>query len=508
MWQFIVIIKFEKAYLKKPEVFNALMRFIADSLQGQSDNVNVTICIYTDAEPTTFLENPTQELPQINVEAKYILFLNTTDAGKVDLGEQQINDATLSGTKIPVSFSLNQPVKDLLRPQELSELFKKVKPENSKDKTLLFLLDHGSGFAIFGEPDITPTSLPGNASISVPFIDTQIRNLKYYDLAENDENFKERSLTADEIDDRNKFNKSLSSNSESTDPVIFFEDDVVEPLNLTMDELAQALDKAEFNPNVLVLANCLMLTIDTLYALRNSAKYLVATSTGFSYELFNIKSILKELPFKKSKDAARLFIDSVKDSESTWRPIETSADKELTRESVAIFALELALFEKNDFWNNLKGCIANCIKIINTSNGPRIIENTISNIFPMNLIMGNYSLPYYLIDALGFFHYLLIYAKSDLDESDYLKNIAALKQLFTHNTNMQFSGSIASKDRYRCFSATLKLPASKLQFDCRFIRLYYNGSSIMVEKQNPYRSSFCRDFDWDYFLWTWYNKIK
>lgn len=508
MWQFIVIIKFEKAYLENIEVFKSLMLFIHNSLKGQSDSVNVTICLYADVEITHFLQNPTEAFPYINQDSKYILFLKAADIVREAGNGQHANIATLSGTSFNVSFSHYQAIGDLQRPEHLAELFDKVKPKNENDKTIVFLLDHGNGFAIFGEPDSIPSTILSKENNKVSVFDSGIRTLKYYDVADENKLLNDQELADDEIKKHLTFNKNFKTIVSATDPVVFYESAVVKPINLTMDELAHALDIAKFKPDVLVLANCLMLTIDTLYALRKSAKYLVATSTGFSYELFNIKSILKDLPLKKCKDAARLFIDSVKDSESTWRPIETSADTELTRESVAIFALELALFEKNDFWNNLKGCIANCIKIINTSNGQRIIENTISNIFPMNLIMGNYSLPYYLIDALGFFHYLLIYAKSDLDESDYLKNIAALKKLFNHNTNMQFSGSIASKDRYRCFSATLKLPASKLQFDCRYIRLYYNGSSIIVEKQNPYRSSFCRDFDWDYFLWTWYNKIK
>ena len=502
MWQFIVIIKFEKAYLCKPDVFKALMQFIRNSLMGQSDTVNVTICIYTDVQPTLFLESLPSRLPQININSKYILFLNRNEGGHVIWDEKQVFHATLSGTSIPVSFSPYQPIADLLRPQELGSLFKKLKPEHRQDKTLLFLLDHGSGFAIFGEPDFNPTLVPKSVSNNVSLIDTQIRKLNYYDFGENDVNITERFLNADEIENRNQFNKSLPSYSESTDPVIFFKDVVVEPLNLTMDELAQALDIAKFNPDVLVLANCFMFCIDTLYALKNSAKILISSSTAITYEIFDIGSILKSLPGKDIYEASLLFIDTAKNSPTLWKPDDTIEIKELVKERIALYAFDLTLMNQHNFWATVHDCIQLIIELFSKDQEKKLLIVEAASMARFNVLI-NYSLKYFFIDFFKFFFRVQYETQHLFLQENAFDKLNTFKTIFGFNTNSQFIGSIVSDSNYSCGGPSIMFPFGKNDFDCRFIRIYYNGSG-----ENPYRNSFCRDYNWDYFLYLWFSFKK
>ncbi|TAD82341.1 MAG: hypothetical protein EAY75_16590 [Bacteroidetes bacterium] len=291
------------------------------------------------------------------------------------------------------------------------------------------------------------------------------------------------------------FNAADAPMASTTDEgPIFFDLAPQKPLALTMDELGDALRQLEKKVNVLVLANCFMCSADTLYGLRDAVEILVAAETAIPFNIFDYAQVMKARGTGQATAAevAQRLVAQVKMSTEHW--YHEGVDKGLISERIAVFALDMS-HSNTDYWNELDQlCQALTQQIRQHPGAAKALVSHMDALTNLPGLIASADISLHLLDARRFFERAAYLFRTPAIYAAYT-SFSATHTWMRRIADDYFIGARAADTAYACSGLSLFFPRSRTQFNCAYIRYYYNGA-----QQNPYRSAFAKKYGWDEFL--------
>jgi hypothetical protein len=481
MWQVVQFLKFDSEILKYSEFSEYLNTEIRKAMAMKSEHFSVLICLYSNLEPIDLLES--HSAAEIEFEKYYSLILSQ-DLGLI--GNRGFSEATIKKTELKIAHKFLK-ISDWGRTKSLGFLFNEVKACFTDDaKVLFYFWDHGSAFGIFhGTENTNNKKSLLKAGREINFVHPMLSNFTFFSGG---------------------MQKPHMSNyliAKSNDDIVFFKEEISNIDSLSMDELAQALTENSFKPNILVLANCFMYCIDTVYALRDSTNHLIASPTAISLTMFKWDQILKEMKNQSysCKDVCKLFINCAANTDEIWMHQSIRIVEREFKNRIALFCLEMKTMKETALWEQLRLYFEILtLKFKDKDFLQTLKSNKFSFPYSMNMLILNPQGVYHFRDAFTIFR--RINAICDLSEKEQQASNDLIETMITlRKKNIHHIGSLLKGGQYNTLGFTLLFPKKREQFNIPHIRYYYNNSN------NLGINSFAKVFDWDLILLNYYKSF-
>jgi hypothetical protein len=202
-----------------------------------------------------------------------------------------------------LDFKIPTMTGDLGNPEILTGIFKKITDATQDaDNNVLVSWGHGMGYSMFWY--ISPGDEMRDMSLILP---SRFSELLKFDNSTYGKHISVREPLFSTMSD---FSFERSPFSEST-----LKSDVKVNLPkpdisaLTINELLMAIKGSKLNLDMVILDNCFMQTIDTVYTLKDNTRYLIAPQTGFPWRGF-FYGFFDTLNSKIDDDFCRKFCDT------------------------------------------------------------------------------------------------------------------------------------------------------------------------------------------------------
>jgi hypothetical protein len=370
-------------------------------------------------------------------------------------------------------FNINIIDEDLGNPDTVALVFKQI-IQSITDQILNIILicwGHGMGYSMFGE--IT-----------------------------DEDNFKNLS-TPQSIDFKDSFpptRKKFTLSLALVPPVFinpFFKDfeRMTGVSALTINELAEAINNSQLTFDLILLDNCFMQTVDTLYALKSKTRYLIAAQSGipwqgFAYNHFNnlIKKIDDDfcIEFTSiSYEKLKLFIANV----------GIKLPNAFSKEDLLISCLKTE--KADDFFNSLIDIFSFLYKFYDEENPSlaRSIYQTLTK--SLDITQTSFELSQNglaLIDLKNYF------ANLHLSDPEFSNAYKKFSEIYISSILVSHQSSAILKDN--TFGISICFPNSWTK--CRYNPYY----EFYLKKNAKVESLFSKKTKWGQFLFTYLTNIN
>jgi len=497
-WHFIFLIKFllsketdnNKAYL-----FNLLKKLIGNM---QSKSVGLDFCIETDIPINEIISDELDIFRYL--EPPYFILIRVNYITNPHENED-ITLVRLKDTELFVQLLDLKSSETLADQEDLSNIFSRIVHNVQSDYTSIVTWDHGSGYSIFSEP--------------VPEKSARYSYIKSY----GDFNMKKKVRSKDKVGQSDnelaflkfrqfkQFEKSLINDNkiiDSSDRIGFFDTSIENiPPILTMDELAFAINsicKKRGKVDVLIMLNCFMQNMDTLFALKNSVNYLIASPTIVVTELFDFYKVIPMVANTSNLlpvQLCEIIMDSLKGN-SFLNDIGYS-------KKISVFTVNLEALLNANFFGLFKDISHLLFNHAKENSFLELIKAYSSEMNYLPLIDDEITdfQTFYFIDGLYFFKTLAHFSQLSQIHIAKIQKFIEVYDEFSgkKNETINHIGEMAANEGFNSSGFSLFFPFEKSHFeDCNYIKYFYNEF-----EGNPVLSAIAKHTMWDNFLFLYFK---